>query len=173
METMSIIEDWWPWRAPPTPPSPASDFVVVASGHFHILHKGHVDYLEGAAKLGGQLWVIVNNDEQLAAKTGGKVYVRQEARLAVVSALRCVRRAVLSVEGAGDPSVGKTLRLMRDSLLPLPIKYFANGGDVTHSCREEEVCRELGIELRFGVGGSAKADGSSLIIKRILQSHEG
>jgi cytidyltransferase-like protein len=37
---------------------------VVVSGYFNPLHKGHIDYISAAKKLGDYLIVIVNNDRQ-------------------------------------------------------------------------------------------------------------
>lgn len=66
--------------------------VVFTNGCFDILHRGHVSYLEEAAKLGHRLVVALNSDASV--KRLGKAPDRplndQDSRAAVLSALRCV-----------------------------------------------------------------------------------
>lgn len=139
--------------------------VVVASGHFDPLHAGHVAYLSAARKLGDALVVIVNNDAQCVLKKG-RPFMPQWSRLAVVQALRCVSLALLSRDA--DRSVCETLRAVAGSAAGLGASVvFANGGDVGE-CREESVCRELGVRMEFGVGGSDKLQSSSALVREAL-----
>ena len=66
--------------------------VVFTNGCFDILHRGHVSYLETAAKLGNTLVVALNSD--LSVQTLGKGANRPvntlDDRMAVVAALACV-----------------------------------------------------------------------------------
>ena len=125
---------------------------VVASGYFDPLHAGHVEYLELARQLGDELVVIVNNDAQARLKSG-VVLLPQEARMAVVAALRCVDRVVLSVDT--DATVCRTL----ESLQP---HIFAKGGDrFAGEIPEAAVCRRIGAKIVDGLG--AKKDNSSRV----------
>ena len=38
--------------------------VIIVSGYFNPLHKGHIEYFKLAKKNGDKLFVIVNNDHQ-------------------------------------------------------------------------------------------------------------
>jgi cytidyltransferase-like protein len=132
--------------------------VVVASGYFDPIHKGHVRYLRGAKRLGDRLVAVVNNDWQVGLKKG-LPFMPQDDRLEIVSALGFVDLAVLSSDY--DRAVDVTLSLLNPDV-------FANGGDVGSEadCREAETCRRLNIRMAFGVGGTEKVASSSDLIRR-------
>ena len=46
--------------------------VIIVSGYFNPLHKGHLELFEKANALGDELWVIVNSDDR--AVRGCKAY---------------------------------------------------------------------------------------------------
>ena len=64
-----------------------------------------------------------------------------------------------------DATVKSTLRAIRKKY-PETELIFANGGDRSTASRisEADVCEELSIALRFGVGGEEKADSSTRIV---------
>lgn len=128
---------------------------VAVSGYFNPLHGGHLDMIAEAQAMGDSLVVIVNNDHQVALKDS-KPFMSQEERLRVVTSLKGVDRAVLSVDR--DRSVSETLALVRPDI-------FANGGDVASAdhVREADTCAALGIEMRFGVGGGKTQSSSWLL----------
>ena len=65
--------------------------VVFTNGCFDILHRGHVDYLENAKKMGDILIVGLNSDESVKKIKGDKrPIVAQDDRALVLSALGCV-----------------------------------------------------------------------------------
>lgn len=135
--------------------------VVVVSGYFNPLHRGHLSMLEAAGEIGDVLVALVNNDVQQRLKKG-RVILTEEDRLALVAALRVVDEAALTVDE--DTTVCRSLeevarRYPRDRLV------FANGGDRSSpdAIAEAAVCERLGIELAFGVGGDAKLDSSTRI----------
>lgn len=124
--------------------------VVIVSGYFNPLHKGHIEYFENARAQGDALWVIVNSDLQRELK-GSKPFQDQEERLKIVSSLRVVDRAWISIDE--DRTVRESLKHIY-SIFGLERKLcFANGGDQTNeSIPEAEVCNKLGIELIDGLG---------------------
>ena len=127
--------------------------LVVASGYFNPLHKGHIEYLEKAATLGDRLVVIVNNDVQACLKKGS-TFMGEGDRIAVVRALRCVDAAIIASDS--DRTVCATLRQLRPDI-------FANGGDQFNTgIPEAPVCEELGITMVDGLG--AKIQSSSSIL---------
>ena len=133
--------------------------IVVTSGYFNPLHVGHIRLLKNAKKLAdsgdGILIVIVNNDKQVKLK-GSKAFQNEKERLEIIRSLRFVDAAVLSVDT--DRTVKKTLR----SLMP---DCFAKGGDSTNkNVPEMKVCKELNIQVVFGVGGD-KIQSSSWLKK--------
>ena len=42
--------------------------IIIVSGYFNPLHKGHIEYFKNAKSLGDKLIVIVNNDNQRKLK---------------------------------------------------------------------------------------------------------
>lgn len=130
--------------------------VVAASGYFNPLHVGHIEYLERAKQLGDELVVIVNSDRQVEQK-GSKKFQTEADRLRIVAALKCVDRAILSVDE--DTTQCKTLSLLKPDI-------FAKGGDrFATEIPETPVCKELGIEIVDGLGAKIRA--SSEILKHI------
>jgi glycerol-3-phosphate cytidylyltransferase/D-beta-D-heptose 7-phosphate kinase/D-beta-D-heptose 1-phosphate adenosyltransferase len=93
----------------------------------------------------------------------GRVILPLDHRLEIVRALRITDEAVAAVDD--DATVKRTLRSIREKY-PQAELVFANGGDRSSAARVAEagVCAELGIGLRFGVGGEDKADSSTRII---------
>jgi D-beta-D-heptose 7-phosphate kinase/D-beta-D-heptose 1-phosphate adenosyltransferase len=121
----------------------AKSTIVVASGYFDPLHVGHIEYLEKAKQLGDELVVIVNSDVQARIKKG-RSFMREEDRLKIVKSLKCVDKALISIDN--NSSVCESLRLVKPHI-------FANGGDrKEEEIPEAEVCRELGIKMVDGLG---------------------
>lgn len=121
-----------------------SDSLVMCSGGFDPPHIGHLCYLRSAADYGLVL-VVLNSDEWLLRKKG-HVNMPWDERRELLSEWRCVWR-VVSVDDE-DGTVCRAVNQYRP-------RYFANGGDVTStSTREAALCRELGVQLLHGVGGS-------------------
>jgi len=134
--------------------------VVIISGYFNPLHIGHLDYMEEARTLGTKLVVIVNNDEQVKVK-GSVPFMPEDERLRIVSALKYVYGAVLSIDT--DRTVCGTLGLLA-RIMPSCPKVFANGGDSNpKNVPETATCKEHGIEMVFGTGGEKTQSSSWLL----------
>ena len=71
--------------------------VIIVSGYFNPLHKGHLELLEKAKTKGNELWVIVNNDLQRELK-GSKAFMEEDERIQIVKALRLVDKALISID---------------------------------------------------------------------------
>src|SRR3989338_3518344 len=128
-------------------------FTVAASGYFDPLHKGHLEYLQEAKKLGDKLVVIVNNDAQAVLKKG-KSFIPQDQRVAIVRSLSFVDDVFLSIDS--DASVCKSLSFLKPDI-------FAKGGDRSAGeIPEGQICRDLGIKIVDGLG--AKIESSSRLI---------
>lgn len=74
--------------------------LVFTNGVFDILHRGHVEYLQAACRLGAALLVAVNADvsARLLGKGADRPLNREADRAAVVAALRCVDAVMLFEE---------------------------------------------------------------------------
>lgn len=135
--------------------------IVVVSGYFNPLHKGHVEYLTKSKDLGDYLIVIVNSDLQRELKNS-KFFQDEEERMLIISNLRVVDEVVLSIDK--DRTQIETLRLLHNKYGNSNQLIFANGGDQTNeTIPESSVCNELGIELVDGLGN--KIQSSSWLLK--------
>ena len=127
--------------------------IIIVSGYFNPIHKGHIEYFKNAASLGQELWVIVNNDYQRALK-GSKHFMNEDERKLIVESIKYVNKAFVSIDH--DRAVRESLRAIVTSSLQqsADAKFaFANGGDQNNnSIPEREVCESLGIELIDGLG---------------------
>ncbi|MHA3903709.1 D-glycero-beta-D-manno-heptose 1-phosphate adenylyltransferase [Castellaniella sp. WN] len=74
--------------------------LVFTNGVFDILHRGHVTYLDQAARLGASLIVGVNTDDSVRrlGKGGDRPLNGQADRAALLAALACVDGVVLFPE---------------------------------------------------------------------------
>ena len=125
--------------------------VIIVSGYFNPIHKGHIEYFENARKCGDQLWVIVNSDLQRDLK-GSAAFQDENERLKIVSSLRVVDKAIMSIDH--DRTVCKTIEDIVKNNSTMHRRFmFANGGDQNNdSIPEANICKELGVELVDGLG---------------------
>ena len=132
--------------------------VVVVSGYFNPVHSGHLDLFFAAKALGDELVVILNSDEQVKIK-GSNPFMDEQERARIVGAFKPVDRVFLSIDK--DKTVCESLRAVHPDI-------FANGGDRKgeNDIPELVVCRELGIEMIFNVGGG-KTQSSSWLINKV------
>jgi len=70
--------------------------LVFTNGCFDILHRGHIDYLEQAARFGASLIVAVNSDASVRRleKAADRPINTLEDRMAMLAALACVSLVV-------------------------------------------------------------------------------
>jgi D-glycero-beta-D-manno-heptose 1-phosphate adenylyltransferase len=89
-ELVHVVKQW----------KAAGETIVFTNGVFDILHVGHVTYLEAARCLGTKLVVGINDDAGVRALNKGpeRPIHPQDARAAVVAALKCVEATVLFAE---------------------------------------------------------------------------
>ena len=138
--------------------------LVIASGYFNPVHKGHVEYLTRSKALGDKLFVIVNNDIQREMK-GSKQFMNEEERKLIIETLKPVDWAVVSIE-TENRLVDKSIKLIHELYKDEFDNFiFSNGGDQTeHTIVEGDMCRELGIKMVFGLGN--KIQSSSWLLKK-------
>ena len=135
---------------------------IIVSGYFNPLHKGHLEYLNTAKALCDELFVIVNSDHHREL-IGSKAFQDEEERLLIVSNIKAVDKAILSIDH--DRTVCESIRKITEQYGTQYDLAFANGGDQKNDTIPEiPVCKELGIELIDGLGD--KIQSSSWLLKQ-------
>lgn len=125
--------------------------LVIVSGYFNPIHKGHIEYLKRSKELGDFLYVIVNNEHQRELK-GSKAFMIDEERKIVLESIRYVDKAMVAVDT--ERTVDESIKFIMDELGSEFNHYiFANGGDQNrNTIGEAKLCEELGIQLADGLG---------------------
>ena len=65
--------------------------LVIVSGYFNPVHKGHIEYLKKSKALGDFLYVIVNNDYQRELK-GSKPFMVADERKLIIESFKFVSK---------------------------------------------------------------------------------
>ena len=136
--------------------------LIIVSGYFNPLHKGHIEYFNTAKSVGDSLLVIVNNDNQRKIK-GSKEFMLEEERCLIIKALSVTDIVVLSIDN--DRTVIKTLEKIHNEFSSSYELFFANGGDQDNqTIPENDICKKLTIKLIDGLGD--KVQSSSWLLKK-------
>ena len=109
-----------------------------------------------------ELFVIVNNDCQRALK-GSKEFQLEDERMLIVSHLKPVYKAILSIDS--DRTVCETIAKIAKEYGASYDIAFANGGDQNNdTIPERAICEKMGITLLDGLGD--KIQSSSWLLKK-------
>lgn len=135
---------------------------IIVSGYFNPIHKGHLEYFNNAKALADELFVIVNNDHQRALK-GSKEFQKENERMIIVSNIKAVDKAILSIDK--DRTVSETLKMITEKYSSEFELAFANGGDQNNdTIPEKPICEQVGIKLIDGLGD--KIQSSSWLLNK-------
>jgi cytidyltransferase-like protein len=137
--------------------------LVIVSGYFNPVHKGHIEYLTRSKELGDFLYVIVNNDYQRELK-GSKPFMMADERKLIIESLKVVDAAMVAVDT--EKTVNESIKFIMNEIGSQFSKIlFANGGDQNrNTVGEAKLCEELGIELADGLGD--KIQSSSWLLNK-------
>ena len=141
-----------------------SKVISIVSGGFDPIHPGHIMMMEECKKFSDYLIVGVNSDVWLKRKKGN-FFMDIKHRLYVVSRLRVVDETMEFNDD--DESASDLLKKVFNKYENERI-IFANVGDRSDpsKVRKLKVAEELGIELKFGIGGNHKESSSSDLLGR-------
>lgn len=137
--------------------------LVIASGYFNPVHRGHIEYLTRSKELGDKLFVIVNSDLQREQK-GSKEFMNEYERKIVIETLKPVDKAFIAIDKNRlcDKTIHMIYNMYKDEFDRF---IFSNGGDQTaQTIGEHEICNKLGIDMVFGLGD--KIQSSSWLLKK-------
>ena len=130
--------------------------VICVSGGMDPIHKGHIRMIKEASNY-GEVVVILNSDAWLLRKKGFS-FMSWEERAEIISSISGVSK-VVEVDDS-DGTVCNALRILKPD-------FFGNGGDrKSDNTPEGELCKELGIELVWNLGGE-KIQSSSDLVKSV------
>ena len=134
--------------------------IVAVSGGFDPIHVGHVRMIRGAAELGDVI-VIANSDDWLLRKKG-YTFMNWQERAEILQNIKGVV-AVYEAKDEDD-SVCASLKALTPDI-------FANGGDRKEgNIPEYRLCEDLGIEMKFGIGGTDKPQSSSWLVEKVRKT---
>ena len=129
---------------------------VMVSGGFDPVHVGHIRMIREAAEHGDVI-VIANSDEWLYRKKGFN-FMDFKSRYEILDAIK----GVVLVDSVNDSD-----ETVCDAIKRHKPTYFANGGERgKNNTPEVMLCKELGVELLWGVGGDEIYGGARTTVRR-------
>jgi len=136
--------------------------VVLVTGGFDPLHRGHINYIHSARQLGDMLIVGVNSDAWLTRKKG-QPFMPHSDRIPIIQNLKDVEHTFLFNDN--DDTAIEAINNAK-MLYPNSQIIFANGGDRTSGNipELEHFKNDPAVKFEFGVGGD-KENSSSWILK--------
>lgn len=136
--------------------------IIIISGGFDPVHKGHVRMIQAASEKCEMLIVGVNSDDWLSRKKG-KEFMTFKERVEIMSAFKGVGYAVGFPDN--DNSASALISKVR-ALYPESSIAFGNGGDrIQNNVPEVQVCLDNNVEMIWNLGGG-KIQSSSVLIKK-------
>ena len=145
------------------------DYALV-SGGFDPVHVGHLRMFRDALRFSDNVVILLNNDEWLIKKKG-KPFMSQNHRKAILDEFKSIDEVIIQDSNEKSSSLA-----IKDFVKNNPNKSicYCNGGDRSNinNILEADICRELGVELEFGVGGEEKIESSSQLTKNYLGNIE-
>jgi cytidyltransferase-like protein len=151
--------------------------VILISGGFDPVHKGHIECINNAKELAEQVWIGLNNDEWLKRKKG-RSFMNEQERAFVMSNLKNVDWVyVMNPKDYLDNTAIDFIEVSRKKFikengdLPRGVMAFGNGGDRTETTTpENSVCDSFGIDSVWGLG--EKVQSSSWLLEKYLNLAE-
>ena len=137
--------------------------IVVVSGGFDPVHKGHIRLFKIAKSKGHKVICGLNSDQWLVNKKG-KSFMSFNERAEILESIQYVDE-VMSFKDDNEGSAIELLMRVK-SLYPDKSIAFANGGDrVEGNTPEKGFCNAYNIDMLWNVGGHKVQSSSDLINK--------
>ena len=154
--------------------------VIIMSGGFDPVHKGHLRMFREASNLGHQVIIGLNSDDWLTRKKG-KPFMKFEERKEILEGFKYINQ-VIPFDDTDDTAcdlIEKVYNLYDNNLKHFEFDatdvghagfidyykiYFANGGDRGKgNVPELDTCKDLNVVMLWGIGGG-KIQSSSWLI---------
>ena len=125
--------------------------VIIVSGGFDPVHKGHIRMFREAANLGAQVVVGLNSDEWLTRKKG-KPFMGWDERAEILESCKFVNQVIPFDDS--DDTANNAIERTLSKYSSQHNFYFANGGDRGKgNVPELDVCKNLNVVMLWGIGG--------------------
>ncbi len=141
--------------------------IGIIAGGFDPVHNGHVRMINDAAQYCDFLIIILHTDEFLK-RTKGFCFMDFSARKEIVESIRYIDRVVEAEDD--DDTVSKSLRSLFEEYKE-NLRVFMNGANIysISNAPEFDTCKELGLDMLFGVGGSGKVNSSLKLVEKAVR----
>lgn len=134
--------------------------IIILSGGFNPIHKGHIRLFKAAKNLAHKVIVGLNSDSWMVSKYG-KTFMNYAERAEIISAIKYVDE-VMPFSDEDGTAIDILTRVQR--LYPSCSIAFGNGGDRTEkNTPEKGFCNAYRIDMLFGLGGDKIQSSSKLL----------
>lgn len=98
----------------------SNETVVLVGGCFDVLHRGHVEFLQDAKKLGDVLFVLLESDETIKKLKGEKRPIHtQEDRAHILAGLTAVDRVIMLDPHLVDTDYSKLVNSIKPDIIAI------------------------------------------------------
>ena len=150
--------------------------VILISGGFDPVHKGHIQCIQNAKELADEVWIGLNNDTWLRNKKG-KSFMKERERAFVMDNIKGVDWVyIMNPKIHNDDSACDFIDASRHKWMrerggewEEGIMAFGNGGDRGKgNVPEEDYCKSYDIDMVWNLGD--KVQSSSWLIEKATNS---
>jgi len=136
--------------------------IIILSGGFDPVHKGHIRMFKDASKL-GRVIVGLNSDKWLERKKN-KFFMPYEERKEIIDAIKYID--MIELFNDDDDTACDLIQIVYSKYNKEYNVFFGNGGDRTNETTPEvEFCNKNNIEMVWGLGGGKIQSSSKLLEK--------
>ena len=146
--------------------------VILISGGFDPVHKGHIQCIQNAKELADEVWIGLNNDSWLRRKKG-KSFMKEQERAFVMDNIKGVDWVyIMNPKIHNDDTACDFIDASRHKWMrergewEKGIMAFGNGGDrvVVQFHQQKKMYVILGVDLVWGLGD--KVQSSSWLLEK-------
>ena len=135
--------------------------IVIVSGGFDPIHRGHIRMFKGAKSLGHKVICGLNSDRWLVKKKG-KAFMNFAERSEILEAIQYIDEVMSFKDDADGTAIDLLTKVQ--SLYPNMTIAFVNGGPVEKEATPEKgFCHAYNIDMLWNIGGNKIQSSSDLI----------